>query len=159
MNAVVRVALPVPLPTLFDYLPPLDGEARTGARVRVPFGRGEMVGVVEDPAAEAAVGATRLKRVAEVLDPFPLLDDELMATLAWAADYWAGAPGEAFANALPLALREPRPLPATGREAWALTLQGRSALGAGRWRVVVDMGNAGPVPAGFFDSDAAMPAR
>ncbi|WP_448102805.1 primosomal protein N' [Luteibacter jiangsuensis] len=131
MNAVVRVALPVPLPTLFDYLPPLDGEARTGARVRVPFGRGEMVGVVVDPATEAAVGATRLKRIAEVLDPFPLLDDELMATLAWAADYWAGAPGEAFANALPLALREPRPLPATGIEAWALTVQGRSALDAG----------------------------
>ncbi|NID16183.1 primosomal protein N' [Luteibacter yeojuensis] len=130
MIAVLRVALPVPLPTLFDYLPPAAGEARAGARVRVPFGRGEMVGVVVDPAAEAAVGTGRLKRVSEVLDPYPLLDDELMATLAWAADYWAGAPGEAFANALPLALREPRPLPATGREAWALTVQGRSARDA-----------------------------
>jgi primosomal protein N' (replication factor Y) len=38
----------------------------------------------------------------------PLLDTELMQTLAWAADYWLGAPGEAYANALPLALREPR---------------------------------------------------
>jgi primosomal protein N' (replication factor Y) len=130
MIAVLRVALPVPLPTLFDYLPPLDGEVRAGSRVRVPFGRGEMVGVVVDLAAEAAVGAKRLKRVSEVLDPYPLLDEELMATLSWAADYWAGAPGEAFANALPLALREPRALPATGREAWALTLQGRSARDA-----------------------------
>jgi primosomal protein N' (replication factor Y) len=131
MVAVLRIALPVPLPTLFDYLPPAAGEARAGSRVRVPFGRGEMVGVVVDPAATAEVGAGRLKRVAEVLDPYPLLDEELMATLAWAADYWAGAPGEAFANALPLALREPRALPATGREAWALTLQGRSARDAG----------------------------
>ncbi|HEY4293851.1 primosomal protein N' [Luteibacter sp.] len=130
MIAVLRVALPVPLPTLFDYLPPMTGEVRAGSRVRVPFGRGDMVGIVVEPLAEAAVGATRLKRVSEVLDPYPLLDDELMATLAWAADYWAGAPGEAFANALPLALREPRPLPATGREAWALTLQGRSARDA-----------------------------
>jgi primosomal protein N' (replication factor Y) len=130
MTAVLRVALPLPLLTLFDYLPPAAGEARAGSRVRVPFGRGEMVGVVIDPAAEASVGVKRLKQASEVLDPYPLLDAELLATLAWAADYWAGAPGEAFANALPLALREPRPLPPTGREVWALTTQGQSARDA-----------------------------
>ncbi|HEY4091303.1 MAG TPA: primosomal protein N' [Luteibacter sp.] len=130
MSAVIRVALPVPLLTLFDYLPPLAGVATAGSRVRVPFGRGEMVGIVVDPAAEAAVGAKRLKRASEVLDDAPLLDAELLATLAWAADYWAGAPGEAVTNALPLALREPKPLPPTGREVWALTLQGRSARDA-----------------------------
>src|ERR1700743_2564085 len=130
MTAVFRVALPVPLLTLFDYLPPEAGIAQAGSRVRVPFGRGEMVGVVIDPAAEASVGVKRLKQASEVLDDAPLLDAELLATLAWAADYWAGAPGEAFANALPLALREPRPLPATGREVWALTTQGRSARDA-----------------------------
>ena len=123
MTAVLRVALPVPLPTLFDYLPPEAGGAQAGSRVRVPFGRGEMVGVVVDPAAEAAVGAKRLKRAIEVLDPYPLLDAELLATLAWAADYWAGAPGEAVANALPLALREPRPLPAT---VWRSSLPARA---------------------------------
>ncbi|GAA0914897.1 primosomal protein N' [Rothia nasimurium] len=130
MTHVLRVALPVPLLTLFDYLPPEAGIAQAGSRVRVPFGKGEMVGVVIDPTAEAAVGAKRLKRAHEVLDDAPLLDAELLTTLAWAADYWAGAPGEAVANALPLALREPRPLPPTGREAWALTTQGRSARDA-----------------------------
>ncbi|TCV96167.1 replication restart DNA helicase PriA [Luteibacter rhizovicinus] len=131
MPAVLRVALPLPLLTLFDYLPPEAGVAAAGSRVRVPFGRGEMLGIVIDPAAEATVGKGRLKRTLEVLDPAPLLDAELLATLSWAAEYWAGAPGEAFANALPLALREPRALPATGREVWAMTLQGRSALDAG----------------------------
>jgi len=144
----VRVALPVPLPTLFDYLPPAAGEAQAGSRVRVPFGKGEMVGVVVDPAAEAAVGATRLKPVLEVLDPHPLLDAELLSTLAWAADYWAGAPGEAVANALPLALREPRPLPPTGREVWSLTTQGQSARDAGSRKggsaALLDALHAGP---------------
>ncbi|ULU25367.1 primosomal protein N' [Dyella terrae] len=64
----------------------------------------------------------------------PLLDAELMATLARAADYWLGAPGEAYANALPLALREDRPLPELHEEAWALTAAGRSALDAGSRR-------------------------
>ncbi|SKB84423.1 primosomal protein N' [Luteibacter sp. 22Crub2.1] len=132
MTLVLRVALPVPLLTLFDYLPPAVGEARAGSRVRLPFGKGEMVGIVVDPAAEAAVGVKRLKRVSEVLDDAPLLDAELMATLAWAADYWAAAPGEAFSNALPLALREPRALPATGREVWSLTPDGQAAREAKR---------------------------
>jgi primosomal protein N' (replication factor Y) len=134
MPSVIRVALPVPLPTLFDYLPPVAGEPKAGARVLVPFGKGRMVGVILDASAEAAVGGHRLKRAIELLDEEPLLDDELLKSVAWAADYWLGAPGEAFANALPLALREPRPLPPLGREAWALTLAGRSSLDAGSRR-------------------------
>ncbi|SFR92424.1 replication restart DNA helicase PriA [Dyella sp. OK004] len=131
MPAVLRVALPVPLPTLFDYLPPAAGDAQAGSRVLVPFGRGKAVGVVVDTGAEATVGGARLKRVIRLLDDAPLLDTELMKTLAWAADYWLGAPGEAYANALPLALREDKPLPDTREEAWALTVAGHSALDAG----------------------------
>jgi primosomal protein N' (replication factor Y) len=128
---VLRVALPVPLPTLFDYLPPAAGEAQAGSRVLVPFGRGKAVGVVVETDAEPAVGGSRLKRVLRLLDDAPLLDAELMKTLAWAADYWLGAPGEAYANALPLALREDKPLPDTHEETWALSVAGRSALDAG----------------------------
>ena len=134
MPDVLRVALPVPLPTLFDYLPPADGQARPGSRVLVPFGRGKLVGVVVAIDAEAAVGSNRLKQVVRLLDDGPLLDAELMQTLAWAADYWLGAPGEAYANALPLALREPRPLPAIGDEYWSLSQDGQSAHDAGSRR-------------------------
>jgi len=134
MPAVLRVALPVPLPTLFDYLPPAVGLAVVGSRVLVPFGKGKAVGVVVETEVEAAVGKAKLKRVLNVLDDTPLLDAELMATLARAADYWLGAPGEAYANALPLALREDRPLPELHAEAWALTVAGRSALDAGSRR-------------------------
>jgi primosomal protein N' (replication factor Y) len=134
MPAVLRVALPVPLPTLFDYLPPADGVAQAGSRVWVPFGRGKLVGVVVEIAAQAAVGSSRLKPAIRLLDDAPLLDTELMQTLAWAADYWLGAPGEAYANALPLALREPRPLPAIGDEYWSLSAAGQSAHDAGSRR-------------------------
>ena len=134
MSDVLRVALPVPLPTLFDYLPPVDGHAQPGSRVLVPFGRGKLVGVVVAVDAEAAVGSSRLKQVVRLLDDAPLLDPELMQTLAWAADYWLGAPGEAYANALPLALREPRPLPAIGDEYWSINHAGQSAHDAGSRR-------------------------
>ncbi|OOG43329.1 primosomal protein N' [Rhodanobacter sp. C05] len=134
MPAVLRVALPVPLLTLFDYLPPAAGEACAGCRVLVPFGRGRQVGVVVAVEAETAVSGSRLKQVIRLLDETPLLDAELMQTLAWAADYWLGAPGEAYANALPLALREAKPPPALGDEYWSLSSAGHSAHDAGSRR-------------------------
>jgi primosomal protein N' (replication factor Y) len=134
MPVVLRIALPVPLPTLFDYLPPAAGEAGVGSRVLVPFGRNRLVGVVVAIEAEAAIDDRRLKQVLRLLDDAALLDPELMQTLAWAADYWLGAPGEAYANALPLALREAKPLPAIGDEYWSISTAGRSAHDAGSRR-------------------------
>ncbi len=134
MPAVLRVALPLPLQTLFDYLPAGAGLACVGSRVLVPFGRGKLVGIVVTSADEASVDSRRLKQVLRVLDNDALLDPELMQTLAWAADYWLGAPGEVYANALPLALREAKPLPVLGDEYWSLGTAGRSALDAGSRR-------------------------
>ncbi|MEO8810683.1 MAG: primosomal protein N' [Rhodanobacter sp.] len=134
MPAVLRVALPLPLHTLFDYLPPDTGEPCVGARVLVPFARGKLVGVVVEAGVETAVESRRLKQALRLLDDEALLDAELMQSLAWAADYWLAAPGEAFANALPLALREARPLPAIGEEFWSLTPAGRHAHDTGSRR-------------------------
>jgi len=151
MPAVLRVALPLPLPTLFDYLPPPAGQPCVGGRVLVPFGRGRQVGVVVAIEAESTLEQRRLKPALQLLDDAPLLDDELMRTLAWAADYWLGAPGEAYANALPLALREARPLPAIGDEYWSLTSAGHSARDAGsrrgRSRQLLDLLAAGALDA------------
>jgi ketosteroid isomerase-like protein len=49
--------------------------------------------------------------------------------------------------------RDDKGLPAPPAEGKFLTIWRRDD--AGRWRVVVDMGNAGPVPGGFFDSTSA----
>ena len=159
MSLVLRIALPVPLPTLFDYLPPASGTAVMGSRVLVPFGRNKVVGVVVESDVPAHVGNTRLKRVLRVLDDEPLLDAELMQTLAWAADYWLGAPGEAYANALPLLLREDKPLPETQEPSWQLTIAGRSALDAGSRRgssrTLLQTLLAGPLSA--TELDAALP--
>src|SRR6185312_3417790 len=92
MPAVLRVALPLPLPTLFDYLPPDAGEPRVGSRVLVPFGRGKLVGVVVESGVETTMDGKRLKQALRLLDDEALLDTGLMQTLAWAAEYWLGTP-------------------------------------------------------------------
>ncbi len=134
MPTVLRVALPVPLPRLFDYLPPHRAQALPGCRVRVPFGRSSRIGIVAGQADHSALPAGQIKRIGEVLDESPLLDAELLATLAWAGEYWLGAPGEVYFGALPVALRGGKPLPDPGIEAWSLTAAGREALDQGRRR-------------------------
>ena len=126
----LRIALPVPLPQAFDYLPPAGSpapsQADVGRRLRVPFGNRELVGMVEgiggsdDPAG--------LKAALEWLDPTPLLGGELLASLRWLARYTHAPLGEVVATALPAPLRRGEPLPDTHGWAWELTDAGRDGL-------------------------------
>ncbi|MBV6841712.1 primosomal protein N' [Xanthomonas euvesicatoria] len=126
--ATLRVALPVPLPQLFDYLPPTDAPltdpARVGCRVRVPFGPRELVGVVVDigqlPAADG------LRPALAWCDQAPLLVDELARSLHWLARYTHAPLGEAQTSALPGPLRRGEPLADTHAWAWQLTEAGHS---------------------------------
>lgn len=121
----LQVALPLPLPQLFDYAPPsgsLVGADNVGRRVRVPFGSRELVGVV------AGVGCadadTPLRDAREWLDPVPLLDSELWRSLQWLARYTHAPLGEVVSTALPAPLRRGEPVPDTHRWGWQLTADG-----------------------------------
>ena len=125
----LRVALPLPLPRLFDYLPPHGedaGPGDVGRRVRVPFGNRERVGVV------AAIGApetpAELRPALAFLDPTPLFGGELLDSLHWLARYTHAPLGEVLATALPAPLRAGDPLPETHAWAWALTEAGATGL-------------------------------
>jgi primosomal protein N' (replication factor Y) len=104
---VLRVALPVPLPQLFDYLPPRDGPAAVpGARVLVPFGRRKLVGIVVAESNRSTVARERLLRIEKSLDDGEaVLDASLVGLLSWCWRYYKHPPGEVVASALPPALR------------------------------------------------------
>jgi primosomal protein N' (replication factor Y) len=134
---VVRVALPTPIRRLFDYRADspllIDGAIVPGIRVRVPFGRRRLVGVVMAVADRSEISDDRLRSVLEAIDSRPVLDAASLALLGWAADYYHHPIGEVLAAALPKALRL-----GTGadslEERWILTLDGREALAAGEPR-------------------------
>ena len=124
----VGVAVPRPLMGSFDYL--CHEPIAVGARVRVPFGRGRVIGVVVSIQEDATDDGT-LKTVERVLDDAPLLDAPLLKLLHFAARYYQHPLGEVVQAALPKLLREGR---ATTRELprdWHITASGRDAL-AGR---------------------------
>lgn len=106
----VQVALDVPLRTLFDYRIPaalcaLD--IKPGIRVKVPFGRKTVIGVVvslEHP----HIDESKLKDVLALVDDEPLLDPETLKLLRFGADYYHHPIGEAVIAALPIQLRSER---------------------------------------------------
>lgn len=105
---VLKVALPLPLPGSFDYLPPSDqsaGEDWVGCRVQVPFAARRLVGMVVNW-QPAATSASRLRRVTQRIDQAPLFDPELWNTLHWLAGYYHAPLGEVIALALPVGLRQ-----------------------------------------------------
>jgi primosomal protein N' (replication factor Y) len=140
---ILQVALPVPLPHLFDYLAPQGGlDVVDGTRVLVPFGRRKMVGVVVGRTDRSEVSPGRLLALSEVLDGGePLLDTKLIELLRWCWLYYKHAPGDVIASALPPALRKPAgKLPGPPLHYW-LTPAGRDRLEkpAGRASVQYEM--------------------
>src|SRR3569833_1109513 len=141
---VFRVALDTPLKRLFDYLPPAEGvlhassdppagvsrlfsaPVEPGMRVRVPFGRQKLIGIVIEAASSTEIGDDRLKSILEVLDSRPVLDASALALLRWAAEYYHHPIGEVLSTALPKAMRLGADAEAR-EELWTVTSGGREA--------------------------------
>ena len=88
---ILRVAVPSPLYRTFDYLPPdaQDPSAlKPGIRVRVPFGRRQVIGFLLEIADEPGIAPDALKRAYAVLDAEPVLSADMLALMDWARRYY-----------------------------------------------------------------------
>jgi primosomal protein N' (replication factor Y) len=108
--SVLRVALDVPVPTLFDYAAS-DLPAQEGDLVVVPFGKRRRVGVVAGTASSTQVAAERLKRVERLVEGAPRLPAAWLELLRFLATYYQRPLGETIAGALPPRLRALAALP------------------------------------------------
>lgn len=108
---ILRIALPLPLDRLFDYLP-ISGSEQVGARVQVRFGSRLMIGLIAEIVAESELDPERLKPICSLLDNQPLVDTELLELGNWAANYYQYPIGDALLHLVPnLARKEERPEP------------------------------------------------
>jgi primosomal protein N' (replication factor Y) len=74
-------------------------------RVRVPFGRREVVGLAMRTASTTDVPVAKLRELVGTLDEAPLLGEADQKLLEWAANYYHHPIGQVFATALPKGLR------------------------------------------------------
>ena len=117
---LVQVAVPSPLYGLFDYVWDHPDAPLPGVRVRVPFGRRHVGGVLVAEIGASDVPEGRLRKVGRVLDAAPVLPPELLSLLLWASRYYHHPVGEVLAGALPVLLRRGAEARITRRETYRL---------------------------------------
>jgi len=127
MNTYFRIAIPTPLRRQFDYLTPVNSQGKlplAGVRVKVPFGRQTLVGILLEVVHETNVPSQKLKPVIEVLDEQPVFNTELLQLLRWCSLYYHHPIGEVMQNALPVKLRQGATTKIKGFKRWQLTPDG-----------------------------------
>ena len=105
---IVRVALDVPLPGLFDYS--CEQEVAIGQRVIVQFGKRQMVGLVMECVDTSDVAPDRIKSVSQIPADNAPLSSELIELLHFCSDYYRYPVGPTFLSALPTRLRSVQPV-------------------------------------------------
>ncbi len=114
--SIVKVALDLPLPRLFDYL--IDTGSATesslvGRLVLVPFGKGEKTGLVLAVTQTSDQPTEKLKPVSNILDNIPALPGDWLVLCEFCSRYYQHPLGEVIHFALPPLLRRgklPRPV-------------------------------------------------
>jgi len=99
------VALPVPLDAVFTYRIPQGMQPVVGGRVLVPFRQQRLSGIVtelHDRQPRSGDKEVQTKNLLSVLDPAPVLDDQLLRLGKWIGDYYLAPIGEVFRTMLPL---------------------------------------------------------
>ncbi len=109
---ILQVAIPRPLFNYFDYLPPIGidtNQLRPGIRLKVPFGNINYVGMLVNITNESKCPINKLKPAIHIIDLNPILSENELGLMKWAANYYHYYIGEVIATALPSALNQGLP--------------------------------------------------
>lgn len=109
----IRVAVPAHVYDCFDYQISADdyAQAKVGARVAVPFGSRNLIGVIMQKLTPDTPENPKfkLKPIQALLDDDTILDSKVLTLLTWAAQYYQFPIGEVVQSALPSLLRQGKP--------------------------------------------------
>ena len=131
-SLIFRVAIPVPIYRVFDYLAPDNVELdniKPGVRLEVPFGKGKKIAFLFEIAEHSELDTSKLKRVVRILDHKPLLSAKDLRLLQWASHYYHHPLGEVISAAFPAGLRQGKPVTVQSEKRYALTDLGKSTPG------------------------------
>jgi primosomal protein N' (replication factor Y) len=106
MPSLLKIAIPCPLRSCFDYLAEQDVSFwQAGMRVKLTFNNRPAIGVVVSAEAAAENNDKKLKYIEAPLDTFSLIPAELFQLITWVSQYYHHPVGECFVAALPKRLR------------------------------------------------------
>lgn len=127
-SLIFKVAIPVPVYRLFDYLAPDNVELnniKPGVRLEVPFGKSKKIAFLLEIARHSELDTSQLKRVIRILDQKPLLTTKDLKLLNWASKYYQHPLGEVISAAFPAPLRQGKSVVVQTEKRYALTDLGK----------------------------------
>lgn len=108
--SIIRVALNVPINTLFDYAVADVNQNDIGLRVLVPFGRKWMTGIIIDVVTKTQVPPEKLKSAKYIFRETPSLPAALLELFHFCSHYYHHPLGLVIMNGLPSKLRGNKPV-------------------------------------------------
>jgi primosomal protein N' (replication factor Y) (superfamily II helicase) len=124
--SIARVALDVPIVTLFDYRIGAH-TVQPGQLVVVPFGNRRLVGMVFELNADSQVDNARLRFIQSILPVDPLPAD-VLSLIQFASTYYCCPIGEAAFTSLPAPFRQPRYVRSEKQKTYTLPKNGYDTL-------------------------------
>ena len=106
---IIRVALDVPVNTLFDYIAPDATSQHIGVRVQVPFGRKMVIGVIIEVASDSSFSKGKLRSAKYIFEDIPPLPKALLDLSKFCSEYYHYPLGEVVMSGLPTRLRDSKP--------------------------------------------------
>ena len=135
---ILRIALNLPLPGLFDFLvPEVDNACDDGQSVAadlvgrlavVSFGPKRLVGVVVEVVATSAYPPEKLKPVLHIQRALPAFSAGDLALFRFCENYYHYPLGQIIANAIPLLMRVAKPIVLSVHRSISITGAGREAM-------------------------------
>lgn len=122
--SIARIALDIPLATLFDYTVDAAMDVAVGQRVIVPFGTRQMLGVVMECVASSDMDAAKIKPITRALQDCAPLSHELLRLLNFCSEYYRYPIGQTVLPALPTRLRSDEPIVVKSIVSYRLSAQG-----------------------------------
>ena len=125
---IFRVAVPLPVDKLFDYLArktSVTGTISPGARILVPFGKSRITAYLIDILEQSDRDPQTLKNIVAILDSPSLLRADDLQLLHWASRYYHHPLGEVFSTAFPALLRKGKAAELKMEKTYVLTTRGR----------------------------------
>lgn len=113
-KTILQLAVPMPLRRYFDYYLPDHYDPKIlhpGMRIKVPFGRRELVGIYIQTKLSSDISQKKLKPILEILDKEPILPLNLLELATQAAHYYHYSVGEVLLSILPKRLQQGKQLP------------------------------------------------
>jgi len=107
---IARVAINVPVDTLFDYSAEHISSSDIGLRVSVPFGKKRVAGIIIDVTSDTLIDSKKIKSIEQIFTETPRLPKELLDLFTFCSQYYHHSIGMVIMNALPATLRTSKPI-------------------------------------------------